>query len=305
MSNPTTGDAALAPKPRIGVIGLGLMGRGIAANYARKGFPLTVWNRSRTATHALSELGAHVADTPRGLAERCDFVVTAVSDPAALDAVILGETGLLAGAHRGLTWIDTSTIGSKASLRLGAEAEKHGVAFLEAPVTGSKNGARDGTLVVMTGGTPECHAACEPIIGAFASRIIYVGPLGSAAVVKLIGNTIISFMLEGIAEGAVLGAAAGLSIEKILEVVQASGFASPYWAFKGGAMARRDFETHFSLDLLHKDQGLMLDEGAARRVPLPALAAIHQVTNLARALGHGGEDIAAQVKALEALAGKR
>ena len=297
-------------KPRIGVIGLGLMGRGIAGNYARKGFPLTVWNRSRAATAALAAEGVHVADSPRAVAERSDFILTAVSDPAALEAVTLGERGFLAGAHRtqaegGLTWIDTSTIGSKAALHLGAHAEAHGVAFLEAPVTGSKNGARDGTLVVMTGGTPETHATCEPILAAFASKIIYVGPLGSAAVAKLVGNTVISFMLEGLAEGAVLGAAAGVSLDKILEIVQASGFASPYWAFKGGAMVRRDFETHFSLDLLHKDQALMLDEGAARRVPLPALAAIHQVTNLARALGHGGEDIAAQLKALEALAGKR
>jgi 3-hydroxyisobutyrate dehydrogenase len=155
----------------------------------------------------------------------------------------------------------------------------------------------------MTGGPAAVHAACEPVIGAFAARIIHCGDLGAASIVKLIGNTIISFMLEGLAESAVLARRAGLSLEKVLEVVQASGFASPYWAFKGGAMARRDFETHFSLDLLHKDQALMLEQGAEQRVPLPGLAIIHQITSQARALGHGGQDISAQLLAVEALAG--
>jgi 3-hydroxyisobutyrate dehydrogenase-like beta-hydroxyacid dehydrogenase len=152
----------------------------------------------------------------------------------------------------------------------------------------------------MAGGKREDFDAALPFLEAFASKSIYVGPVGSAAVMKLIGNTVISFMLEGLAEGAVLGEKAGVSLETILEVVQASGFSSPYWAFKGGAMARRDFETHFSIDLLHKDQALMLAEGASRQVPLPGLAAIHQITGAVRALGHGSEDIAAQIKAVEA-----
>jgi 3-hydroxyisobutyrate dehydrogenase-like beta-hydroxyacid dehydrogenase len=121
---------------------------------------------------------------------------------------------------------------------------------------------------------------------------------------KLIGNTIISFMLEALAEGLTLGRASGLAPERILEVVQASGFASPYWAFKGGAMARRDFATHFSLDLLHKDQALALALGHEKRVPMPGLAALHEVVSAARALGHGGEDIAAVVTAIEAMAGR-
>jgi 3-hydroxyisobutyrate dehydrogenase-like beta-hydroxyacid dehydrogenase len=202
-----------------------------------------------------------------------------------------------------MRWIDTSTIGRPTALAMAEAAKKYGVDFLEAPVTGSKQGARDGTLIAMTGGAYETHMACLPVLEAFTSKVIYVGPLGTAAVMKLIGNTLISFMLEGLAEGAVLGQRAGIPLEKIIEVVQASGFASPYWNFKGGAMVRRDFETHFSLDLLHKDQSLALAEGAWYRVPMPGLAAIHQVTSMARALGHGGEDIAAQIKSIEAAAG--
>ena len=289
-------------KARIGFAGLGTMGRGMARNYLTKGYALGVWNRTRAAATQLEADGARVHATPRELAAASDVVVTSLSTPEVVETVALGADGLLAGAGPGLLWIETSTIGSTASIRLSAAASERDVRYLEAPVTGSKIGARDGTLIVMAGGPREIFDECRPYLDVFASRSIHVGPIGSAAIVKLIGNTIISFMLEGLAEGAVLGEKAGVPLETILEVVQSSGFASPYWTFKGGAMSRRDFETHFSIDLLHKDQVLTLAEGAARRVPLPGLAAIHQMTGVARALGFGGEDISAQIKAVETIA---
>ncbi len=294
-----------AALPRIGFAGLGLMGEGMASNFLAKGFPLTVWNRTSARADALVAAGATRAATPHALADAADVIVTCVADPAALEQVALGQAGFLARLRAGSIWIDTSTVGPSASLRMAAAALEGGVRYLEAPVTGSKLGAKNGTLVVMTGGPRELHEACQPIIGTFAAKIVYCGDVGAASIVKLVGNTIISFMLEGLSEGAVLAQSAGVALETVLEVVQASGFASPYWNFKGGAMLRRDFETHFSLDLLHKDQALMLAEGAARHVPLPGLAAIHEVTTVARALGLGGEDIAAQVKAVEHLAGRR
>jgi 3-hydroxyisobutyrate dehydrogenase-like beta-hydroxyacid dehydrogenase len=289
-------------KARIGFAGLGTMGRGMARNYLTKGYALGVWNRTRAAAKALEAEGAHVHETPRELAAASDAIVTSLSTPEVVEKVALGADGLLAGARPGLLWIETSTIGSTASIRLSAAASERGVRYLEAPVTGSKIGARDGTLIVMAGGPREVFDECRPYLDVFASRSIYVGPIGRASIVKLIGNTIISFMLEGLAEGAVLAEKAGVSLETILEVIQASGFASPYWTFKGGAMSRRDFETHFSIDLLHKDQALALAEGAARRVPLPGLAVIHQMTGVVRALGFGAEDISAQIKAVETIA---
>ena len=127
--------------------------------------------------------------------------------------------------------------------------------------------------------------------------------MGQGSTVKLIGNSVISLMLEALCEGIVLGRKAGLPIEKIVEVIQASGFASPYYPFKAAAIARRDFEEHFAIDLLVKDQGLMLAEGDALRAPLPGLAAVREVFQAARAQGHGREDICAVVKALEKAAG--
>jgi len=285
---------------RIGFVGLGTMGRGMARNFLTKGHPLVVWNRTRATATPFEQDGARVAATPRELAAESDVIVTSLSTPEVVEALAAGSDGLFAGAQRGTLWIETSTLGRAASERLGAAASERGVRYLEAPVTGSKTGALGGTLLVMAGGSRDVFDACLPFLGVFASRSIYIGPLGTASVMKLIGNTIISFMIEGLAEGAVLGERAGVPLETILDVVQASGFASPYWAFKGGAMQRRDFETHFAIDLLHKDQALALSEGAARRVPLPGLAAIHQMTGVARALGFGEEDIAAQIKAVEA-----
>lgn len=271
----------------------------MARNFLAKGYPLAVWNRTRRVAERIAAEGAAVAATPRELAANADVLVTSLATPDALEAVARGDDGLLAGARAGTCWIDTSTVGSVLSRELAAAASERGVEYLESPVTGSKEAARTGTLLAMIGGSPPLFERLQPILAVFAKHTVYVGPIGSASILKLIGNTLISFMLEGLAEGAVLGAAAGIPLEKILEMVQASGFASPYFAFKGGAMARRDFETHFSLDLLHKDQKLMLEEASSRQVPLPGLEAIHGVTGRARSLGFGAEDIAAQLKALE------
>ena len=275
------------------------MGAGMARNFLAKGFPLTVWNRTRSAAEPLGREGAAIATSPRELAAASDIIVTSLSNPEAVAAVALGDDGLLAGARPGLRWIETSTIGPRASREMAAAAQARGVEYLEAPVTGSKNGARDGTLLVMTGGPQALHDELEPVIRAFAAKVIRVGGTGQASIMKLIGNSLISFMLEGLSEAAVMGDKAGIPMEKMLEVVQASGFASPYWSFKGTAMARRDFETHFSLDLLHKDQALMLALAEEKGVAMPGLAAVHGMTGKARALGLGGEDIAAQVKAVE------
>jgi 3-hydroxyisobutyrate dehydrogenase-like beta-hydroxyacid dehydrogenase len=290
---------------RVGFVGLGIMGSRMAANFLTRGHSLTVWNRSQKSCESLQAKGAAVAGTPEEVARESDVVFSCLADPAAVRAVYLGQSGLLAGARAGMRFVDTSTISPGLAREVAEACREKGAEHLECPVTGSKQGAQDATLLLMTGGNPAINAELEPLLMCIGKKAIYVGETGAASTMKLLGNTIISFMLEGIAEVLTLGKSAGLAPEKILEVVQASGFASPYWSFKGGAMARRDFETHFSIDLLHKDQGLALAEGAAHKVPMPGLAAIHQVSSSARALGIGGKDIAAQIEAVEAMAGRK
>jgi 3-hydroxyisobutyrate dehydrogenase-like beta-hydroxyacid dehydrogenase len=291
-------------KKRIGFAGLGLMGSRMARHYLDKGFPLTVWNRTPEKCEPLAAAGAAVARTPRELAEASDVVVTCVADPNAVGRIVFAEDGVRAAARPGFRYLETSTISPGLARRVAEVLRTRGADMLEAPVTGSKIGAEKGTLVLMTAGRREVHEELMPVMMAVGSKTIHCGEeIGKASVVKLIGNTIISFMLEGLCEGLVLGRKAGLSIETMLEVIMASGYASPYFTFKGGAIARRDWDTHFSIDLLVKDQTLMLDEAGLRGVPMPGLAAIREVFQAARAHGFGGEDIAAVVKAVETAAG--
>ncbi len=292
----------MAQRVRVGCAGLGLMGQGMAANLLKKGFLAGVWNRTPERCQGFAS-SVRVARSPRELAEMSDVVVTCVSDPEAVERVVFAEDGVLAAARPGFRYVETSTIGPALTRRIADAFRARGAEALDAPMTGSKLGAAGGTLLFMTGGRAETHEELLPVLLAMGAKAVHCGESGQGALMKLINNTLISFMLEGLCEGLVVGRKGGLTLEKMLEVVMASGYASPYYAFKGGAIGRRDFETHFSIDLLVKDQGLMLAEAAAQRTPLPGLAAIREVHQAARALGHGAEDIAAVVKAVERMAG--
>ena len=288
---------------RVGFAGMGLMGSRMARNLLVKGFPLTVWNRTPERCEPLAAEGARVARTPRELAESSDVVVACVSDPDAAGRVMFAEDGIRPAVRPGFRYLECSTISPGLVKRMGEFLRAREADILEAPMTGSRNGAEKGTLLFMTGGRKETHEELMPVMMAMGTKAILCGELGQGSVVKLIGNTLISFMLEGLSEGAVMAKKSGVPLQTLLDVVMASGFSSPYYAFKGGSIDKRDWEQHFSIDLLVKDQTLMLDEGAARQVPLPGLAAIREVFQSARAQGLGQEDIGAVVKVLEKAAG--
>jgi 3-hydroxyisobutyrate dehydrogenase-like beta-hydroxyacid dehydrogenase len=288
---------------RIGFVGLGLMGSRMAAQFQQKGFPLALWNRTPEKGKALEAKGARLLSTPREVAESSDVVLCCISDPPAVEGTFFSENGVLAGARKGFRYIETSTLSVDLVRRMDAALEAKGAGFLEAPVTGSKMGAEKGTLVIMTGGKKALHDELMPVMMAIGSKAIYCGETGQATIVKLIGNSLISFMLEGLCEGLLVAKKAGVPSETLLEVVMASGYASAYFPFKSQAIAKGDYDTHFALDLLVKDQTLMLAEAAARGVPLPGLAAIREVCQSARAQGYGQEDIAAVYKALARASG--
>jgi 3-hydroxyisobutyrate dehydrogenase len=288
---------------RIGFAGLGLMGSRMSRHFLERGHALAVWNRTAERCEPLRQAGASVAASPRALAERSDVVIGCVADPPAVERLLFADDGVLAAARPGLCYVETATISPELARRSAAALRARGAEHLEAPMTGSKNGAAGGTLLFMTGGRRETHDELLDVLLVMGAKAVYCGETGSASVVKLVGNALISYMLEGLCEGLVVARKAGVPLETVLEVVQASGYASPYYNFKGQAIARRDFDTHFSIDLLVKDQTLMLAEAAAQRAPMPALAAVREVFQAARGQGHGGEDIAAVVKVLERGAG--
>jgi 3-hydroxyisobutyrate dehydrogenase len=288
---------------RIGFAGMGLMGSRMALNLVKKGFEVTVWNRTPEKCEPLAREGARVARVPRDLAEAADVVVACVADPNAAARVVFSEDGIRPAVRPGFRYLECSTISPGLVRRMGDVLRERGADVLEAPVTGSKLGAERATLLFMTGGRRQTHDELMPVMMAMGSKAILCGELGDASVVKLIGNTIISFMLEGFCEGLVVAEKNKIPLQTVLDVVMASGFASPYFSFKGAAIDKRDFDQHFSIDLLVKDQTLMLEEAAARAVPMPALAAIREIFQSARAQGLGQEDIAAVVKVLEKAAG--
>jgi 3-hydroxyisobutyrate dehydrogenase-like beta-hydroxyacid dehydrogenase len=287
---------------RIGFAGLGIMGAGMVKNLVKKGYAVSVWNRSPERIAAL-ELGLPVCASPKELAEQSDVVIACVANPEAVERVVFAEDGVLAGVRPGFRYVECSTVSPELVRRVASAFAERGAGAIEAPVTGSRLAADQGTLLFMTGGPEALHRELEPLLLAMGSRAIRVGESGEGALMKLIGNGLISFMLEGLCEGLVVAQKAGLSFEKVLEVVMASGFQSPYFAFKGKAIRERDFFTHFAIDLMVKDQSLMLAEAERRRVPMPGLAAIREVFQAARAQGHGDEDIGAVIKALERAAG--
>ena len=288
---------------KIGFAGLGLMGSRMARQFLDKGWPLVVWNRTPERCAPFRDGGASVAATPRELAERCDVVVGCVSDPNAVGRIVFAEDGIRPAARPGFRYLETSTISPGLARRVAEALRARGADMLEAPMTGSKLGAEKGTLLFMTGGAPAVHEELMPVMMAMGARAIHCGEVGDASVVKLVGNTIISFMLEGLCEGLAVAGKAGIPAQTVIDVIQASGYASPYYAFKGGAIIRQDWEQHFSIDLRAKDQGLMLEEADKRRVPMPGLAAIREVYQAARAQGLGQEDIVATYKAVDRAAG--
>lgn len=278
---------------QIGFLGLGIMGAPMARHLAAKGHEVRVWNRTRARAEALAGERLTVADSPRAAAVGAQVVCTNLADPAALESVVFGDDGVLPALEAGATLVDFSTISPDFAQRLEAACEAKGAFFLESPVTGSKSGAESGTLLAMCGARPEVFERLQPVLACVTKQAILVGPVGHASVVKLIGNLCLAHMMEGLAEGAAIAKGSGVKLETVLEVFRASGYASPFWDFKGRALAQADFDTHFSIDLMHKDLSLAMGMGDALQVPMPGTAAIREVYQAVRARGLGGLDFAA------------
>lgn len=278
---------------RIGFLGLGIMGAPMAKHFAAKGHEVVVWNRTRAKADALAGERISVADTPKDAASGADVVCTNLADPAALESVVFGDAGVISALGKGSTLIDFSTITPALAVKLEQACEAQGASFLEAPVTGSKNGAESATLLAMCGARPEVFERMQAVLSCVTKQAILVGPVGHGSQVKLIGNLCLAHMMEGLAEGAALAKKSGIKLESVLDVFRASGYASAFWDFKGKSLIERDFETHFSVDLMHKDLTLALSTADELCVPMPGTAAIREVYQAVRARGLGAMDFAA------------
>ena len=284
----------------LGFIGLGIMGFPMAQNLLKAGHALTVYNRTRAKSELLSQQGATVADTPAQVVRRAQIIFVCVGDTAAAQEV---AGSLLKGIQAGSVVVDASTISPSASRELAARFQLRGVSFLDAPCSGSKAGAVNGTLTFMVGGSRNAFDRVLPYLQAMGKAIFYIGGQGQGLQVKLTQNLIGALTCQAMAEGFVLARKAGLAPSLVLEVLQASVARNPLIEAKLPLVLDRRFEPHFSLKWMYKDIGLMLDSARELQVPLPATALVHELFGASIALGHGEQDFASAITLLEQLAG--
>jgi 3-hydroxyisobutyrate dehydrogenase len=291
---------------RIGFVGLGIMGGRMAANLARAGHELQVFNRTRERAEAwVAEHGGTLAPSPAGAAHGADVLITMVVDGDQVEAVLLGADGVVEGAAPGLLCVDMSTIAPAQTRALGAQLAERGLAFVDAPVTGSSPKAQDGTLTIMAGGAEEDVARARPLFEVMGELVVHVGPLGQGQTVKLINNAVAAANASTLAQALVVGRATGVDLDALVQVMAAGSGASTMLSLKGGPMREHDFSTLFKLEHMLKDVRLCLEEGQAAGVPFPAAAAVREVLTAGMGRGLGDADFAAIVEVLEGLAGVR
>jgi len=288
---------------RIGFVGLGIMGRGMAANLLKAGYDVAVYNRTRAKAEELAGLGAEVAGTPAQAARGRDVVITMLADPPAINEVVLGPGGVIEGLEQGSILIDCSTVDPATSAALREAAQAKGARFLDSPVAGSKEAAAKGELILMVGGDEPTLNEVRPILEVMSNKIIHAGPSGSGTMVKLCFNLVGSHMMAALVEAFVLGTKAGLRPEVILEAVMSGALAARFYEWKGGCILDRDFSTNFSIRLMHKDLSLMMSAGYSLGTPLPVTAVVKELYSMAEGHGESEQDFCSLVRVLEDLAG--
>ena len=290
----------MANPERVAFLGLGIMGRPQAANIARAGFDLTVWNRTRSrAEQFANEFGANVAHTPAAAAANADVTITMVPDSAEVDDVLFGRDGAAEGLREGTLAVDMSTIAPSASVSIGERLRAVGVGFLDAPVSGSRPKAEDGTLTIMVGGDASDFERAQPVLSAMGELIVHVGPQGHGSVVKLINNTLAAINAAALAEALTLARRERLDTDALRRVVGASSGASTILALKAEPMLEQDFEPLFKLEHMLKDVRHYLETARQEGVRADLGLVAERLYAEADRAGHGGDDFAAVISAVE------
>ena len=288
---------------RVGFIGLGIMGSAMAMNIHKKGFPLIVYNRTRSKAEPFAKLGVPVANSPREVAEKSDVVIDMVTDAPDVEEVLFGRDGVVYGAHPGLIVIDMSTNSPEYARYFAKRLAEYGIEFLDAPVTGGDVGARQGTLTIMVGGKREVFEKVRPVLEAMGKTIIYAGDVGNGQMLKLLNQIVVGIDMLAVAEAMALAKKAGIDMDKLFTVLStgaANSFTVQYYMPK---MMKGDYEPGFRAAHLKKDLRYALETANKLGAPLPGTAITLELYNALVAKGLGDKGTQALLKLYYELSG--
>ena len=284
---------------RIGFLGLGIMGKAMAANLIKAGFDVTVWNRNTDKCADLITLGARQGSTPKDVAANCDVTFAMVSDPEAALALCQGPDGVIAGIGAGRGYVDMSTVDDGTSKTIAALISQAGGRFLEAPVSGTKKPAEDGTLIILAAGDQSLYDDVKPAFEVMGKMSPYLGDVGQGANMKLVVNMMMGGMLSIFSEGMSLGQKAGLDGQQILDIVDAGAMSNPMFKGKGAMLLNENYTTSFPLKHMQKDMRLAVALGDQLEQPLPSAAIANEAFKQAIKAGFANDDIAAVYKVIK------
>lgn len=288
---------------KVGFIGLGVMGAPMAGHLLAAGHELAVWARRPEATAALAARGAHVSATPAALAARCEVVFSIVTSSADVEALAFGQEGLAAGLASGAVHVDMSTIAPAVARELAARYAARGIGWLDAPVSGGEQGARDATLAIMAGGEEAVLDKVRPLLAVLGQRIVHIGSAGAGQVAKACNQMVMVNAIQACAEAMHLARAHGVDLAAVRQALTGGSAASRVLEVMGQRMVARDFTAGIEARLHHKDFGLLLAEAHRLGVPLPVAAQTAQQLNALMAAGWGRNDTASLLRVLEGGAG--
>jgi len=289
-------------QPKIGFIGLGIMGKPMAKNLLKAGFSLVVHNRSRAKVDELVREGAAAAASPKEVAAQVDVIITMLPNSPDVELVALGPDGIKSGAKHGQLFVDMSTINPIVSQKIAKELAPLGVAMVDGPVSGGEQGAIGGTLSIMAGGEPQDFERALPIFNAMGKTVTHMGPLGAGGFTKLANQIIVAINLTAIGEALVFGTKAGVNPEKMIRALSGGLAGSKCLDQKSEKILSGDFAPGFKIDLHAKDLSLIQDAARSVGVPIPTAALVEQFFAALRVHGRGGLDHSAVITLFEDLA---
>ncbi len=303
-SHPKDVPGVALSKMSVGFIGLGIMGRPMAGHLLAAGYPLTIFNRTRSKTAELAAAGATVADSPAAVAARSETVIIMVSDSPDVEAVVTGPGGVIEGIRSGSVVVDMSTVAPETDRRLDARLRERGARLVDAPVSGGDVGARNATLAIMAGGEAEALERVRPILATMGKAITHCGPVGAGQVAKLCNQILVGVTLAGVCEALLFARRNGLDPAVMIRAVEAGAAQSWQLQNLGPRIVGRDFAPGFMIDLIQKDLRLVFGAAGPAAAALPTTAVVHQLFMSAQAHGEGREGTQSLAKVLERLSGE-